>query len=77
MDGYMGKVDGIFIYKELLMVLIEEYVFKNFDIDFNRIYIGGVFNGGYMIMFMICDYLKYFVVVFLVCEGLNDRLIMN
>lgn len=81
MEGKKSKLismaDGTSKYENALMELIKDYVFKNPDIDTNRIYIGGDSNGGYMTMLMARDYTSYFAAAFPTCEALKDSLITD
>ncbi|WNF38826.1 prolyl oligopeptidase family serine peptidase [Bacillaceae bacterium IKA-2] len=75
MDGFESFGDGTSKYQEALMSLIEDYVANNPDIDPNKVYIGGISNGGYMTMLMIRDYPEYFASAFVAAEALDDELI--
>lgn len=57
------------IYVKALMDCIETFVSEHEDtIDRNRIYVGGMSNGGFMTMRMIIDYPDYFAGAMPVCE---------
>lgn len=74
MDDGTGEYtpDGTSMYTEALMECIKNYVNNNSDIDFDRIYIGGCSNGGYMTLEMITTYPEYFVAAFPTCEAYKD-----
>ena len=64
---------GRSVYTEPLMGLIETFAAEHPDVDKNRIYIGGMSNGGYMTMNMITTYPEYFAAAFPVCECFSNE----
>jgi len=58
-------------YTKALMNLIDKYVQANPGIDKDKIYIGGLSNGGFMTIRMILSYPDYFAAALPVCEGMK------
>lgn len=75
MQGHEEHGDGSSIYQDALMNLIEDYIADNQDIDPNRVYVGGISNGGYMAMLLIRDNPDYFASSFVAAQALKDELI--
>lgn len=72
MDDGSGKdtTDGNSMYTNALLALIKNYVKKNSDtIDQNRIYLGGVSNGGYMTLKLLIADPNYFAAGFPISEA--------
>lgn len=61
--------DGKSYYTEALMHLIDDYVDHHYEIDRNRIYIGGCSNGGYMTIQMLIHFPDYFAAAFPIAEA--------
>ncbi len=71
------------IYAEPLMYLIQEFIQQHEDlVDKNRIYIGGLSNGGFMTVRMLADYPGFFAGAIAVCapfyqENISEELLKN
>lgn len=65
--------NGHSYYTEALMGLIKKFVAQHPDIDKNRIYLGGLSNGGYMTLNMLFNYPDYFAAAFPICEAYSDE----
>ncbi len=66
-NNSISDSEGKSYYTEALMGLIQEYVAKHPEIDTNRIYIGGLSNGGYMTINLITLYPDYFAAAIPAC----------
>ena len=66
------------IYVEPLMTLIEEFIENHKQyIDKNRIYIGGVSNGGFMSIKLLKEYPKFFAAAIAVCAPYFNENVTN
>lgn len=76
MDDGSGKdtTDGNNMYTKSLLALIKSYVKKNSEtIDMDRIYVGGVSNGGYMTLKLLLADPDYFAAGFPVSEAYESK----
>ena len=59
-DGEGEKPDALSIYTRAAQDLVEDYVAGNPDIDTDRIYVGGLSNGGWLTVRLLLDYPDYY-----------------
>ena len=69
-DG-VGKEDALSIYTRATQDLVESFVAEQPDIDTDRIYVGGLSNGGWLTMRLILDHPDYYAAALAVCEPIN------
>lgn len=68
-DNTNGRGGGVSRYTEILMDTINDYVAQNDSIDLDRIYIGGLSNGGYMTINMLLEYPDVFAAGYAIAEA--------
>ncbi|MCD8051405.1 MAG: prolyl oligopeptidase family serine peptidase [Clostridiales bacterium] len=74
-EGY--STNGVDIYTESLMALIEDYVATHDDVDTSRIYLAGCSNGGYMTIQLAMAYPDTFAAIAPVCAAYDSEWISD
>lgn len=70
-QGSDEKQDALSIYTRAVQNLVETFVAGQSDIDTNRIYLGGLSNGGWMTVRLILDHPDYYAAALAVAEPIN------